>query len=366
MDEQHKGDGDLIWNAVDANYNALMGKDEEGNQMTYDGRSFLFGQYQKGYIGEYDFNISVGFNDRVWLGFTLGIHDVHYRSNSVYTENYVADKEAYGTAWESQRITGTGYDAKLGIIFRPVEDSPFRIGAYVNSPVFYDLSMDGTADLELVDKNITDDKGNYAEASKTNSSSLDYRLNTAWKSGISLGHTIGSNLALGATYEYAWYNHMDNRVKDGGYYDGYWDEYYETSSSDDLMNDHTKQSLQGVSTLKLGLEYKPVSMLALRLGYNYVSPMFKESADRDQTIPSQGTIYATSTDYTNWKATNRFTAGVGFNYEKLSIDVAYQYSCQNGDFYPFAAWEKLGANAAPATKVDNKRHQLLMTVGYRF
>ena len=32
----------------------------------------------------------------VWLGFTLGIHDVHYRSNSVYTENYVADKEAYG------------------------------------------------------------------------------------------------------------------------------------------------------------------------------------------------------------------------------------------------------------------------------
>ncbi len=68
---------------------------------------------------------------------------------------------------------------------------------------------------------------------------------------------------------------------------------YETSFSDDLMNDHTKQSLQGVSTLKLGLEYKPVSMLALRLGYNYVSPMFKESADRDQTIPSQGTIYAT-------------------------------------------------------------------------
>ena len=31
-------------------------------QMTYDGRSFLFGQYQKGYIGEYDFNISVGLN----------------------------------------------------------------------------------------------------------------------------------------------------------------------------------------------------------------------------------------------------------------------------------------------------------------
>ncbi len=85
------------------------------------------------------------------MGFTLGLHDVHYRNNSYYTENYVADKEAYGSAWESQRITGTGYDAKLGVIFRPVADSPFRIGAYVNSPVFYDLSLSGAADLELTD-----------------------------------------------------------------------------------------------------------------------------------------------------------------------------------------------------------------------
>ena len=115
-----------------------------------------------------------------------------------------------------------------------------------------------------------------------------FRLNTAWKTGISLGHTIGSNLALGATYEYAWYNHMDNRMKDGGYYDGYWDEYYETSSSDDLMNAHTQNSLKGVSTLKLGLEYKPVSMLALRLGYNYASPMFKENAQTETDYSFSG------------------------------------------------------------------------------
>ena len=84
------------------------------------------------------------------MGFTLGLHDVHYRNNSYYTENYVADKEAYGSAWESQRITGTGYDAKLGVIFRPVADSPFRIGAYVNSPVLYDLSLSCFSSLLIV------------------------------------------------------------------------------------------------------------------------------------------------------------------------------------------------------------------------
>ena len=93
--------------------------------------------------------------------------------------------------------------------------------------------------------------------------------------------------------------------------------------------------------------------------------MYKDNALRDQTFDSNGVYIASSADYTNWKATNRFTAGVGFNYEKLSIDVAYQYSCQNGDFYPFAAWEDMGCSVN-ATKVDNKRHQLLMTVGYRF
>ena len=39
-----------------------------------------------------------------------------------------------------------------------------------------------------------------------------------------MGHTVGNYLALGATYEYAWYDHIDNRVKDGGYYDYYRDD----------------------------------------------------------------------------------------------------------------------------------------------
>lgn len=350
--------GDQVWNAVDENYYQLMAHDTEGTQSTYDGRSFLFGQYQKGYIGEYDFNISGSINNRVWLGLTVGLHDVHYKSNSYYTENYEATTSAYGEGWENMKITGQGFDIKAGVIFRPVESSPFRIGAYINSPVFYDLTYQGSHELVITDNDLD------AQGSHASTQALDYRLNTAWKAGLSLGHTVDNVLALGATYEYAWYDHMDNRIKDGSYYD-YWGDYYETSSSDEYMNDHTRASLKGVSTLKLGLEYRPVSMVAIRLGYNYVSPMFKETADRDQTIGSQGTIYSSSTDYTNWKSTNRFTAGVGFSYQRLNIDLAYQYSQQNGDFYPFIAWEKAGVTAAPATKVSNKRHQLLMTIGYR-
>ena len=163
---------------------------------------------------------------------------------------------------------------------------------------------------------------------------------------------------------------MDNRVKDGGYYDYWYGDYYETSSSDEAMNADTRANLKGVSTLKLGAEIKPVDLLSIRLGYNYVSPMFREGAYRDQTLDSNGVYTSNSTDYTNWKATNRITCGLGFNYENLTIDVAYQYSFQNGDFYPFMNYydssDAAYDNVASATKVSNKRHQLLMTIGYKF
>ena len=136
------------------------------------------------------------------------------------------------------------------------------------------------------------------------------------------------------------------------------------------MNDNTRNTLKGVSTLKVGLEYKPITNLAVRLGYNYVSPMFDENGYRAQTIYSPGVAYATSTDYTNWKATNRFTFGVGYNYQNLFIDVAYQYTIQKGDFYPFMSYTDASDSKydciAPSTEVKYNRHQVMMTVGYKF
>ena len=349
---------------ANANYEKMMSFDENGNMNFYEGNEFLYGQTQKGYIGQYDFNISGSINNRVWLGLTIGLHDVNYKSNSMYSENMESDNpgKAISDHYESLKIDGTGFDVKAGVIFRPVNDSPFRIGAYLNSPVYYDLTMSGASKLYMAD--------GENEGFNNNTCSYDYRLNTAWKAGVSLGHTVGNYLALGATYEYAWYDHMDNRIKDGGYYDSWYGDYYETSSSDDAMNDNTRFSLSGVSTVKLGLEYKPMPLVAIRLGYNYVSPMFKEEGYRDQSIASPGTAYATSSDFTNWKATNRITAGVGFNYQGWAFDVAYQYSAQKGDFYPFMSYyDNLNSEndcIAPATKVENNRHQLLMTLSYKF
>ena len=141
-------------------------------------------------------------------------------------------------------------------------------------------------------------------------------------------------VAIGATYEYADYSRIDNRINDGGGYDD-WGYYYDNSSSDDAMNSNTKRVLKGVSTLKLGAEVKVMPQLSVRAGYNYVSPMFNQGGYRDGSIESPGSFYATSTDYTNWKSTNRWTCGVGYTAGKFFADLAYQYTQTNGDFYPF-------------------------------
>ena len=340
--------------------------DNTGLPVYYNATGYDFGRSTTGYIGQYDFNVSGNSNDRFYWGFTVGIYDVHYNGSSLYSESLVDGGKAIGDIAmnDERKITGTGFDVKAGLIFRPAEESPFRIGLYVHTPTWYDLT---TRNYTVLDNKTSEAYGSsdYGKSSE----SYDFKFYTPWRFGVSLGHTVGNYLALGATYEYADYTTNDIRVNDGGEVD-YWGNYYETSSRDEAMKQNIKNSLKGVHTVKLGMEFKPEKNFAVRLGYNYQSAMYNKNGFKDGSLESYGTYYASTTDYTNWKDTHRFTAGVGYNYGKFSFDLAYQYSQTNGDFYPFMSYvdnsEPKFDNVCDAVKVSNKRNQLLFTVGYKF
>lgn len=366
-------------------YNTLMMTSSDGFFYN-DASRYEFGRAETGYIGEYNFSTSANVNDRVYLGVTIGIHDVHYTGHSLYSEALVnLNNQTAGdiTVNDERRITGTGYNASFGIIFRPVDASPFRIGLSVTTPTWYDLK---TSNYTYLINNTKADGGGKLQGdypNYTTGESYEFKLFTPWKFGVSLGHTVGNYLALGASYEYADYSRLDTRVNDG--YDvDYWGDVYEHSSSDEPMNRHTRETLKAVSTLKIGAEAKVMPNLAVRAGYNYVSPMFKKEGYKDGNIDSYGSNYSSATDYTNWEATNRYTVGVGYTLGKMSFDLAYQYAQTNGKFHPFAdsyldytypgqdsngndvtMTESLD-NYANAVKVSNKRNQLLLTLTYRF
>lgn len=334
--------------------------------MFYNATGYQFGRSTTGYIGEYNFNISGNSNDRIYWGVTFGLYDVHYNAISSYQENLVDGSASIGsvTMNDERKITGNGFDIKAGIIFRPVEESPFRIGLYVHTPTWYDLTTKNYTSL------VNNTQKEYGSADGGNSyESYDFKFYTPWRFGVSLGHTIANYLAFGATYEYADYSTDDIRVNDGGDYD-YWGNYYESSYSDDAMKRNIKNSLKGVHTLKIGIEFKPERNWAVRIGYNYLSPMYNKNGYKDGTINSYGSYYASTTDYTNWKATNRITAGVGYSYKQWNLDLAYQYSQTNGSFYPFMSYidstEPKYDNVCDGVDVSNKRHQMLLTIGYKF
>ena len=341
------------------NANALILDPKDGMFYCYDANGYTFDRAHRGWIADFDFNLSGNYNDRFFWGLTVGIKDVRYKGYSEYTEQLLASGKLCGAVsyGDDRKITGNGVDLKFGVIVRPMEESAFRVGAYIHTPTWYQLTSSNSTVLYNNTPYGSWDKG-YSEQS------YEFAYHTPWRFGLSMGTTVGTQLALGATYEYTDYGASQNRIIDGyDYYDN------AETSKDYAMKSNTEKSLKGVSTFKVGAEYKPVPEVAFRLGYNYLTGGYKMDGVRDMTVDSPGTMYASTTDYVNWKDTQRLTVGVGYKVGKMNIDLAYQLSKTDGEFHPFQNYAAINSSAtfvSGVSKVTNKRNQFLLTLGYTF
>ncbi len=357
------------------NANVLIRDPKDNNFYYYDANAYTFDRAHRGWVADYDFNLSGNYNDRFYWGLTVGIKDVHYKGYSEYGETlvvYDANDKAYPSGsvvyGDERKITGTGVDLKAGFIVRPMEESPFRVGAYVHTPTWFQLTSsnssamlnnayDGYKNQVLLIEKKDCLLGSWDEGGSQES--YDFGYHTPWRFGLSMGTTVGTSLAIGAGYEFTDYGASQNRIIDGyDYYDN------AKTSKDENMKLNTEQSLRSVSTFKIGAEFKPVPEVAIRFGYNYLTSGYNMNGVRDMGVNSPGAMYASTTDYVNWKDTQRLTCGVGFKVGNMNIDLAYQLSKTDGEFHPFQSYEA-GQNTG-VTKVSNKRNQALLTLGYTF
>ena len=316
---------------------------------------------ERGGINQYDFNVAFNIEDRLYIGATLGIYDVDYSRYSSYTENLVGYTPADGSDANIYPIyeagdesvdaggytldnyfglKGTGVDLKLGVIFRPIEDSPFRLGLAIHTPTWYELTESYNATLS------SDIYAYESPYSQTLSDFLDYSyltydycLTTPWKFNVSAGTTLGGLVALGAEYEYSDYG--SSKLEDISRYE---------------LGDQpsVEAFLKGVHTFRVGMEARLAPQFSVRAGYNYTSAAFTEDAY------SALASYRTSTDFNNTKDKNTLTFGLGYRGNVIYADLAYKYDAYKSDFYAFDDIE------LPATKVDNNRHQVVFTLGARF
>ena len=304
---------------------------------TYSGVGANSANYRKSTIGsinQYDLNVSFNVDNQFFFGMSLGIYDVNSKRDTYYME-YGSDNNVYDFSnWYD--TDGSGFDLKFGFICRPIKESPFRFGFSVKTPTWYRLSDINEGGVMLNDYDRV-----YPEFYP---SDYEYDFRTAWKFGLSVGHTVGKNFAIGAQYEIS-----DLSTSRYSTIDWENEEYFAT------MNDYISEHLKSQHTFKLGMEFKPMQNIALRCGYNYISSPIKEEAWKSTNVG-----YTCETDYTNWKGTNRFTLGFGYRYKGGYFDLAYQYQTQKGDFHAFT-----DGNLRPK-EISNNRSQLMATLGFRF
>lgn len=320
-------------NTTDANGNPLYS--------AYDyyvgtpGKNAQYNSRQWGGINQYDFNVSFNVIDQVYLGLSMGIYDMSYTSSSYYSEQL---QNGSYTLENWFRSSGAGVDFKLGMIVRPSLSLPLRLGVAVHTPTWYNMK-------DVHSASITSNAGlgpKFIDTSDAGDALREYRVMTPWKFNFSMGYTIGSSVAIGAEYEYQDYSSVKFRDIDG----------YQIGA----LEDYAKSFLKKVHTARFGIEAKLVPSFSVRAGYNFTSAAFDKGAYKD--IPNTST--RTDTEFENTGSINNFTLGMGYRGRMFYADIAYQYSMHKSDFYAFNATE------LPATKVDNNRQQVLMTLGVRF
>lgn len=367
------GDVDGIQNPYNVNYpylgvmgvrTGLVGIDAVTSKLKgWNGDRNYYNSREEGGIQQYDFNVSFNVQDKMYFGATLGVYEVDYRRTTFYEESINSQSEESGITLNhggfyqlnnTHRTTGTGFDLKLGAIFRPIDDSAFRFGFAIHTPTWYTLTdtynssiysdityqvFDKTEnavkeEIEQINENVYDYVGGETKQ--------DYRLTTPWKFNVNMGTVFGGIMAVGAEYEFAAHNHSKLY-----YYDGY---------AMTEMNEVINEDVKGLHTLRLGMETRIAPAFSVRAGYNFSSQAFKKTAYKALASNDM----RTDVEYNNKYSQNTVTVGLGYAGRIFYVDLAYKYNLYKSDFYPFS-----DSSLAPA-RLTNERHQALMTLGVHF
>lgn len=331
----------------------LSGESDPQGELLYPNTtSMIYNSKEEGGVDQIDCNISWNFDDRFYLGLTVGLYSVDYTRNSYYGED--DDAGPLYTMYNQYATEGSGIDIKFGTIIRPFSESPFRIGFAVHTPTWYSLTDRMSAAIEGVGFDGAPYGGYMSTADYEYAYGgdfiIDYRLTTPWRINLSTAYTFGTMLAVNAEYEYSDYTIAKLKYSGG--------------SEMSAINGELESNMKNVHTFKLGAELKLDKNLSLRGGYNYISAPYKNNAAKVM-IPSTDT----NTEYFNSKEHNNYTLGIGYRGKMFYLDAAYVLSVREGDFYPFYdTFENESGKTISnhATTVKDVRNRFIVTAGIRF
>ena len=252
---------------------------------------------KRGGMGETIISAAGNYNNKLFIGGTIGFQKIRYWEESKYSESPVTDTfDIKGYSVTNYLNTdGSGVNFKFGMIYMPADF--VRIGASIHSPTFFSLHdsystgmstafNDGTTITVGADANGGGDVGNF-----------DYRFVSPFRAVGSLGFVIGQYGLISADYEYVDYREARFRASGSSFTD---------------QNNTIRDKYTATGNLRVGTEIK-LTPFSIRLGYAmYGSPLKDKSVMNNQQY---------------------FTGGFGYRQDGFFADISYMRSAFNEKYY---------------------------------
>ncbi|HXP48767.1 MAG TPA: hypothetical protein VN922_02370 [Bacteroidia bacterium] len=268
-----------------------------------------------GHMGETDISFGGNYNNKLYIGATLGIPDISYNEITTYSETPKYNDTVFGlTGYSIQSnvtTTGSGVNLKLGFIYRP--NDWIRVGLAVHTPTAFSLTDQYSTVVTAIYN-----PGPYAGTTPTNAplnspqGSFNYTLITPMRAIGGLAFVIHRQAILSADYEYVDYSTASFNAPGTSY---------------SAVNQTIANSYMGASNIRVGGELL-LYPFSIRAGYAYYgNPYTKDAAN------------------TNLKRS--ISGGVGVRINHCFIDLAYVMSYYDHQDYMYeSAYAPYGTTTA--------------------
>lgn len=271
--------------------------------------------------------------DRKFLiGFSVGLPLVNMTETRRYTEaDDASDAIRYFNSLvytRSINTTGYGWNAKFGVTVKPTPF--FNIALAFHAPTRLNLSDDFNTTLSY---DYTDMFNDGPLEARSPFGSFQYALRTPWSAMGGIGIIAGKSGFLSASAKFTDYSKMKYKfdVRGNG---------NEFAQIERAINDNIKSTYGTSVQLNVGGE------LVLATNYRV-----------------RGGVQMLQSAYTNDKTFDpSFHLGAGYRGEYVYFDLGYKYATEEEGYLPY----ETSAAPQPLVVIDQTKHQIAATVGFKF
>ena len=279
---------------------------------------------------QWSFSYGANLSDKIYLGGGLGITSLNYKSKKTFNETFKNDTLSSLLLEENLSISGSGINAIIGSIIRPIEF--FQFGISATSPTSYQITDNYSASMNTKWNNFQYDSITLLNEEKASTDVIitDYSLATPWKFNGGVAFFIQKHGFISADIEYLNYGNAKYHSNTNG-----------VSFTED--NSDIKSLYKSVINYRMGGEYRFKDYRA-RAGYSFMPDPFK--------APQNGIDRKISS----------YSIGFGYRKQNFFIDAALVYSEGNASYRPY----QINSPQSPLVQTANKNTLVMFTLGFPF